>query len=210
MLRKVSGCRPLISCFPQVKSILPRLVIRASENGKELAGLCPAHCRHRWPMLEDVFGSPAVRKLEDRLISAMLARDEWTTISIDATCRVCFRLMGRAPWRAPAAERARAASDDSSSKRRVLTVRGRTGFVTLMKPMPNEQDKTVASTIQTNLRASCRDQTRFVFCDDPSAKLHDCLRQVLPNMEALCLDTTHLAMVYEYATWSKPFRETKS
>ncbi len=46
-------------------------------------------------------------------------------------------------------------------------------------------------------------QVRFVSSDDPSALLFDGLRGILPNLEILSLDPTHLAMVYEYATWRR-------
>ena len=187
----------------EVKSMLPRLMLRAFESDNMLSGLYPSHCRHWWPLIEDIFFSPAVKSVQDRMFATMLARDEFTTVSLDATCQVCFRLVGQASWRAPADVRRAAAFDDDTSKRKVLTVRGRTGFVSLMKPMANERDQTVADTLSSHLRRPCLLQTRFVFSDDPSANLHGSLKGVMPNLEAVCLDTTHLAMVYEYATWRK-------
>ena len=37
--------------------------------------------------------------------------------------------------------------------------------------------------------------------DDPSAGMWAALKQVLPNLCTLCLDPTHLPMVFEYASW---------
>jgi len=39
-------------------------------------------------MVEDVFNAPAVRDLERQMLTAMLELNEWTTLSIDATCQV--------------------------------------------------------------------------------------------------------------------------
>ncbi len=46
-------------------------------------------------------------------------------------------------------------------------------------------------------------QIRYVSSDEPSALLLDGLRKVAKNIEIMLLDPTHLAIVYEYATWRK-------
>jgi len=52
-------------------------------------------------------------------------------------------------------------------------------------------------------RKGQRQTVRFLFTDDPSEKLYAGLKDVLPNLEVVACDTTHLAMTYEYATWRK-------
>ena len=56
-------------------------------------------------------------------------RGEMESLSVDTTLRCCLRILGQASYRASAASRAQAAFDDSASKRRALTVRGRTSAV---------------------------------------------------------------------------------
>ena len=84
-----------------------------------------------------------------------------------------------------------------------VTVRGRTGFVTMMKPVPNEKDSTVAKVLGEGMAPDCLRQIRYVFADDPSGNLWNEFHAIMPNLEAQCLDTSHLPIVYEYATWGK-------
>ena len=55
-------------------------------------------------------------------------RQEFLCISVDATLRCCMTLMGQASYRAPPDVRRAAAFSDEESWRRVLNVRGRTGY----------------------------------------------------------------------------------
>ena len=153
--------------------------------------------------MEDIFNSPAVASVRRKIRDAMFERGEWTTLSLDATCKVCFRLQGQAHYRAPIEVRALAAFPDDASKRKVLTVRGRTGLVILMAPMKDEKDSTIVDTLQGAVDRDCLAQVRFVFSDDPSTILVKQLKTIMPALEAVCLDTTHLPMVYEYATWRR-------
>ena len=91
-------------------------------------------------MVEGIFNSPAVRSLRQIIRNAMFERGEWTTLSLDATCKVCFQLQGQAS----AEVSALAAFDDAPSKRGILTVRGRIGFVILMSRTRGEKDSTIA------------------------------------------------------------------
>jgi len=112
-------------------------------------------------------------------------------------------LQGQANYRAPASVRALAAFDDSESKRKVLTIKERTGFVVLMKPMRDEKDSTIAETMGASMSPASLRQVQQIFCDDPSQNLWQETRNCMPNLMSLSLDTTHLAMVYEYATWRR-------
>jgi hypothetical protein len=182
--------------------MLPRLCMRAEHNG-ELAGLYPRSCQHWWPLVEDVFSAPVIISLQDTMMHNFLAQEEMESISIDATCQICFRLQGQAHYRAPASIRAEAAFDDASAKRRVLTVRGRTGCVLLMKPLPRETADTVAQAMLDNLPAKGLAQVKNVFSDDPSGLMWSSLQLICPALKHLCLDPVHLAIVYEYATWRR-------
>ena len=181
--------------------MIPRLQLRATEAGNPLAGLYPR--RSWWALVEDVFNSPAVKDIQSAIHRAMLDRREFLCVSIDATCRICFSLQGQANFRASASVRALSAFTDSESKKKVLTLRGRTGFVALMAPMPNEKDSTIAQTARASLSSESLAQMQHVFSDDPSPHLWTELSDVMPNLKSISLDSTHLAIVYEYATWRR-------
>ena len=70
-----------------------------------------------------------------------------------------------------------------------------------MSAISHENAATLSSSLESTLPLEGRTRVAFVSTDDPSPALLDSLRQVLPNIQTLCLDGTHLAMVYEYATW---------
>ena len=136
-------------------------------------------------------------------MKSMLGREEFESISIDATCKICLRICGQASYRAPSTVRTEAAFDDESSLRRLLTVRGRTGAVLLMQPIAVESASCVSQCLATALPAEALGQVRYVFVDDPSQALFQELRQTCPSLQLLALDPPHLAIVYEYATWRK-------
>ncbi len=144
-----------------------------------------------------------VRALCDRLEDELVQHVEYTSISIDATLRCTFPIMGQESYRASAARRAEGAFDDTDSLRRVLTARGRTGAVLCIRPVVAERADLVAAAPEEELATRGRAQTRFIFSDDPSPKLLHALRTVFPALTILALDPTHLPMTYEYATWGK-------
>ena len=73
-----------------------------------------------------------------------------------------------------------------------------------MVPVSNETAAAVTEALRAASPASGLSQVNYVSTDDPSPALLSSLRQIMPNLHGLCLDSTHLAMVYEYATWFGP------
>ena len=187
----------------KMKTMWNRLQVRAYERGSELGSLYPQHVQYWWPMLEDVFSSAAVTAIKERLITEAVEHTEFLYISIDATMKCCMPLLGQASSRASKDTRAQAAFDDISSKRRVLTVRGRTSAVPTMVPIADESSNAVAVALENNISKEARNQVQHVGCDNPSKALWIQLKRVCPNIETLCLDATHLPIVYEYAHWHK-------
>ena len=187
----------------KVKAMLPRLYLRASLAGNELGSLYPSHCRHWWPIVEDIFASPPVQEKQSAHLESMLAREEFEVVSLDSTCKVTFSLCGQASWRAPAAIRRQAAISEEDSNRRVLTVRGRTGFVLLMAPMRSEAPLVIAETLRDCLSDRFLRQIRHIFIDDPKPVTFQDFSRVCPNLVSVSLDTTHLPIVYEYASYRK-------
>ena len=86
---------------------------------------------------------------------------------------------------------------------KVLTVRGRTGWVLAMVPVPDEQSAVIAQALEASLPAAAFSQVRLVHTDDPSPKLLAALENVFPNLAYLCLDPTHLPMTFEYGSSRK-------
>jgi len=144
-----------------------------------------------------------VQAVSQAQMASMIEHEEFESLSIDATCQVCLRLDRQASYRAPASVRAEAAFDDASSYRRLLTVRGRTGGVLLMQPVREEKTVCIEECMASCLPLEGLAQVRFAFSDDPSTALFQGLKRVCPSLEYLALDPTHLAIVYEYATWRK-------
>ena len=70
-------------------------------------------------MIEDVFSSPQVRGLRERLLQECIANEEFQCISIDATMRCSLPILGQARVKSSAEARAEAAFTESMSLRRV-------------------------------------------------------------------------------------------
>ena len=187
----------------RVSSFLPRLVTRAKENGNSLCGLFPRHTRSWWPILEDIFQSPAALALRRSCAERYVAGEEYESISLDATLKVCLAIKGQAHYRCSQAERQQAAFGDSESLRRVLTARGRTGAVLLMTAISSESAPDLAAALNSQWVPQAKQQVKFVATDSPSPLLWNSLRPVLPNIQIMSLDPVHLAIVYEYSTWKK-------
>ena len=73
------------------------------------------------PQLQDIFFSEAADALRSRLLAEAQEHSEMESISVDATLRCCFPLLGQASYRASAATRSQAAFDDAHSLRRART-----------------------------------------------------------------------------------------
>ena len=179
------------------------MLLRASEAGNPLASAFPSHGKSWWPLVEDVFNSPAVLGVAEALIEEAVSNGELEFISVDATLRCCMPILGQASYRAPAAVRAAAAFDDGASKRRVLSVRGRTSAVVGLWPIANEDAGGIAEALVSRLKEPWRKQVRHVAVDSPSVKMFTTLQTACSNLQSLCLDPVHLAITYEYAMWRK-------
>ena len=147
--------------------------------------------------------STQVQSLRSSIFLSLEANQEFMSLSIDATLKVCMTVQGQANYRASAAVRNSACFDDEASLRRVLTVRGRTGAVIGMVPVPGEDAPNVCKALSDELSYTALSQVRFIATDCPSSKLFRELKGICPNLCCLSLDPVHLAIVYEYAHWKK-------
>ncbi|CAE7245695.1 unnamed protein product [Symbiodinium sp. CCMP2456] len=154
-------------------------------------------------IVHDVAASSAFRGKMERMMGSWLRRDEWHYVSMDATLKLCVKVMGQAPYRASKKIREEAPFGDEVAWRRLLTVRGRTGAVLLMQPIQNESSEQIAETLRDNFSEEQLMSIRHVGTDSPSEKLLSALAEVCPRLQSLTLDPIHLAIVYEYGFWNK-------
>ena len=84
-----------------------------------------------------------------------------------------------------------------------MSVLGRTSAVVLLEAVPSKADEVVAGRIGANLPDKAKSQTQFIYTDGPTNGQFKRFKDVFPNLLVLALDTTHLAMNYEYASRKK-------
>ena len=190
--------RELLIHHSNVKSVWPRLFVISKEKGNPLANLYPTHTRHWWPIVKDVFMSSAIQSLRSRLVQSLERTTEYLCVSADATLKVCMTLKGQASYRAKAEVRNTACFGDAEAFGRLLTVRGRTGAVLALVPIPLEKDEFVAEAFRSALSDGAFLQIQFLCTDSPTSKLYKRRQALCPNLRCLCLDPIHLAIVYEY------------
>ena len=193
----------IASCRAEVRSTWPRLHIAAQESFNEMSTLLPAHARHRHPLLEDLSNSLAFNYQLARMYAELEDQVEWLYLSLDATLKVCMKLKGQESHRATEALRSAAPFGDDTAWRRLLTVRGRSGAVLLMTPLPSAASEHVVSALREAFSDAQLGMVQYVASDMPSPKFYAELREICPNLRAPCVDAIHLAIVYEYAQSNK-------
>ena len=144
-----------------------------------------------------------VQSLKSSILKTLEHSQEFLCLSIDATLKVCMTVQGQANFRASAQTRYAACFDDEHSLRRVLTIRGRTGAVLGMVPVPSEESPKIKESLRNLFSNQALFQVRYLATDNPSPKLFRELKEICPNLSCLSLDPVHLAIVYEYAQWGK-------
>ena len=80
----------------KVRTLLPRLAMRAMEHGSHLSALLPSKRETWWSILEDIFFSPVAQEVRAQHMYAMVVEEEMESISIDCTTRVTWSLVGQA------------------------------------------------------------------------------------------------------------------
>lgn len=187
----------------RAKTLLPHLVRKAMGCGNELTSLYPTHVSCWWPIIEDIFTSPAVVKLTERILAKYVETEELEYLSMDSTLKCTMPLLGQSHPLAPVGIRLLDAFQGEAAIKRVLTVRGRTGAVAGMFPLAKEDHVHIAEALSTNLPENLRRTIRFVAVDNPSQALFNGLLSALPCLQILCLDPVHLPLTYEYAFWRR-------
>ncbi|CAJ1423131.1 unnamed protein product, partial [Effrenium voratum] len=127
------------------------LMLDSVNAGNMLTNLLPTHTSSWWPLVEDVFNSPACDQLLTSLLDEAAENQEFQCLSIDGTFRVCLSIMGQAKFNEPKSSRENAAFQDKESLRRVLTVRGRSGAVLAMSAVPGESSDDIEADVLQGL-----------------------------------------------------------
>ncbi len=110
---------------------------------------------------------------------------------------------GQEDYRAPEYVRARAAIPEEQSKRRVLTLSGRTGACLGLPLIRDESPPEIAKAIEASWSSEQRAQVLTAASDQPSEALFQGLRKVLPNLRILSLDPVYLSITYEMSYFRK-------
>ena len=192
-----------IGTEPKVRSMVTRCHMQAIDQGSRMTTMFQTNSRHWHPVMEDVAFSDAFELKLSEMTSCLEGNDEWHYISMDATMKICLKVMGQESYRAPKDRREAAPFPDEIAFRRVLTVRGRSGAVLLLHPLQGEASGQVVAGLRENFTDTQLKQVRHVAYDSPSEELYGELLAICPNMQSLMLDPVHLAIVYEYGFWNK-------
>ena len=183
----------------RVTAMRARAHIIAREAGNEVPGLLPSKSLYWWPLVEDTFSSPPVLDLEKALLDMAVAKTEFVSISMDASVKAALPIMGRPRWK-PSRPLRQGVFDGAGSNKAVLSVRGRTGAVLLLKGVRSDSAEDAAAALCEELPAPGRAQTVHIAVDNPSGKLLGLLRPHFCNLQFLSLDPVHLPMSVEYAS----------
>ncbi|MCP4195017.1 MAG: hypothetical protein GY768_30825, partial [Planctomycetaceae bacterium] len=147
--------------------------------------------------------SPYIQNVHTKLRDECLRHGEFQHIAMDATIRVLRRVRGQEDYRSPSHVRAQAAIPEEQSKRRILTLIGRTGACLGLPLIRDESQPEIAKALEATWGPEQRAQVLTAASDQPSEALFHGLREVLPNLRILSLDPVHLPITYETAYFRK-------
>ncbi len=105
------------------------------------------------------------KALRCMLLQHLADKGEYESLSIDATMRCTLSILGQTR---PHHIRPGAAFAPEECKRRVLTVRGRTGAVVAMEAMPREDVKAYMDVFRSTVPRSACSTVHYISTDNPS------------------------------------------
>jgi hypothetical protein len=135
----------------KMKSVMQRIAIQVTSLGCEIANLLRVNGKSWWPMVEDVFASPAVQTLRYVSLAELETHTGYSSISIDATLRICLSILSQSAKKNTASDY----SVDGSVKR-VLIIKGRTGAILAMIPMSTDTSEVVAKALSDNISVNAK------------------------------------------------------
>ena len=94
--------------------------------------------------------------------------------------------------------------DDREAIYKVLTILGASGSLLLgLQAVSSESAENIAAALKKQVSPANLQHTIMVTCDQATASMAVVLKNTMPNLRALALDTLHLAMAYESCQWKK-------
>ncbi len=113
------------------------------------------------------------KALQCMLLQHLADKGEYESLSIDATMRCTLSILGQTR---PHHIRPGAAFAPEECKRRVLTVRGRTGAVVAMEAMPREDVPAYIDVFQSTVPRSACSTVHYISTDNPSNLMWEATR----------------------------------
>ena len=170
----------------KAKAIATNLIHQCLSTGCQVVFIIPRKATTVYlKLMEDIMDSPVVTAWKEKLVVQCLEHREFAHLSMDATARMAMRIKGQGNYREPKKQRSQYLVGDSEAKRRILTIRGRTGGVLVLNPVVSEASEHVKDLLLAEAHGPARSPVEFVASDQPSASLHDHLKLVTPSRRAV-------------------------
>ena len=186
--------REFVMAKGRLAEALTRVHIHACSNGSEISNLFPQHGKGMWSIAQDILLLKPVCELFEYFYSKLLAHNEFETLTMDGTVKVCLAIMGQASGASIRKDADAAAMPEEEHLRRLVTVRGRSGSVLALRLVREEAVFDIAAQLRECFTPEQLAQVKFVGVDQPSRKWHVDLKHVFPALELLFQDVTHLAL----------------
>ena len=194
----------MIRCQGKAKMVATNLVHFFLSKGCRVVFLLPRQATTVYlKIMEELMDSPIVKHWLKTLATECIHHKEFTHVSTDVTARMAMRLKGQSTYREPKAVRNANVVGDDLAKRRILTIRGRTGGVLAMEPIKSESSEDVQNFLMSSITSEALGQIEYLATDQPSAVLFQHLSEVCSSLRAIYLDEVHLCIVWNVAFWRK-------
>lgn len=184
----------------QVRPLVHQLLYDMTSRGSTLTSLLPKlNGGSEWwqVILSAMSRSTVFRGLRRRFLDECYANEEFISIGIDGTFKLCFALKGQVPFNAP--RRLRQKQPDRNAMHRIITVRGVTSAVLVAELAHTESVVEIRKVLVNTLTLEQRQQVRHVAVDCPSGSLFRGLKGVVPGLVWMSLDPLHIVFHYEEA-----------
>ena len=186
--------RELVMSKGRLAEALTRVHLHACSKGSEVSNLYPQHGMTMWCIAHDIFSLAPVCELFEDFYSQLLAINEFETLSLDGTVKMCLAIMGQAGSASIRKDADAAAMPEEAHLRRLITVRGRSGSVLAMLLVREEAGFEIAAQLRECFTPEQLAQVKFVGVDNPSHKWHMAFKSVFPALQVLFQDVVHLAL----------------
>ena len=187
-----------------ISKIRQAYIKRAADSDNRLWSLVPETTTTWLRMMEELFFCPDAQKRISDALQRCTDNNEFFFVSVDATIKIAMSIRGQASYNKNKTIRNLAPIDDSKALRRVVTMRGRSGAVTMMHILRDESADEINNAALRIVPDHVRSQINHLGSDNPTQILWRTLRNgAMPNLQSLILDPQHLVFNYRAAHWRK-------